>query len=92
MQINYSEYQMNMHYFNVVVHGQVCYCMVVWNSHSGVFRQYGTCTGTPRETVSSIICSSSASHLNSAFKKQLTQILIELIQYFVKDNAVLKAL
>lgn len=34
-----------MHYFNIVVHGQVCNCVVIWNSHSGVLSQYSTCRG-----------------------------------------------
>ncbi len=61
-----------MRYFNIVVHGQVCNCVVVWNSHSAILGQDGTWAGAQRKTdkiFSRIVSSFSVSPLSSVHFK-----------------------
>lgn len=84
-----------MHYFNVVVHGQICDGVIIWHSHSGIFRQNSTWEDTKRSQATFflwIVSLFSVSRLILAHLKVLTEILIELFHYFFKDNAVLKSL
>lgn len=84
---------MNHYYFNVVVHGQVCNRVVVWNSHSGVLGQHSTWSeDTKGEIMVSAVTSVFVSSVIFWVLWVLTEILTELLHYFIKDNAVLKAL